>query len=117
MSTALALGCDDGSIRIFSLANDELTPLRPLDRVKARILSLAWGAPRFVPKPSSSDSATSDSDDDDDDERWKDSFLAAGCSDSSVRKWDVSTGRVLERMTTDQVRGERTPVWAVGVLL
>ena len=56
----------------------------------------------------------SDSDDDDDD--WTDSWLVTGCSDSSLRKWDFPTGRVLERMGTDKVRGERTLVWAVGVL-
>lgn len=33
-----------------------------------------------------------------------------------MRKWDAKTGRVLERMTVDKTRGERTLVWAVGVL-
>ncbi|KAF8306044.1 WD40 repeat-like protein [Clavulina sp. PMI_390] len=118
-STILALGCDDGSIRLFSLENDEVTPLRRLDRVKARILSLAWAPPRYVPKASttSGDASDSDNDDDDDESKWKDTFIIAGCSDSSIRKWDINSGRVLERMTTDQVRHEKTLVWAVGVLL
>jgi U3 small nucleolar RNA-associated protein 4 len=39
-----------------------------------------------------------------------------GCSDNSLRKWDVRTGRSLERMAVDKIRGERTLVWAVGIL-
>lgn len=60
------------------------------------------------------DSSDSDSYDDEDD--WKDSWLVTGCSDSSLRKWDIQTGRALERMAVDKIRGERTLVWAVGVL-
>ena len=83
--------------------------------MKSRVLSLAWGPP--VPRQSKTQTASAGSDsDDDDDEEWTDSWLVTGCSDSSLRKWDFSTGRVLERMSTDKVRGERTLVWAVGVL-
>lgn len=57
-----------------------------------------------------------DSDSDEEEEEWKDEWIVAGCSDSSLRKWDVSSGRVLEKMGTDKVRGERTLVWAVAVL-
>jgi U3 small nucleolar RNA-associated protein 4 len=56
-----------------------------------------------------------DSSDEDEDE-WQDSWIVAGCSDSSLRKWDVSSGRILDRMKTDKTRGERTLVWAVGFL-
>jgi len=55
-------------------------------------------------------------DDDDDDDEWSDSWLVTGCSDSSLRKWDVTTGRMIERMGTNKMRGERTLVWTVGVL-
>lgn len=57
-----------------------------------------------------------DSSDDDDEDEWSDSWLVTGGSDSSLRKWDVATGRVLDRMGTDRMRGERTLVWTVGVL-
>jgi len=84
-------------------------------------LSIAWGPP--IPRqPKSPRSAasdeSSDSDDDDDDEEkdWSDSWLVTGGSDSSLRKWDVVTGRVVDRMGTDKMRGERTLVWTVGVL-
>jgi U3 small nucleolar RNA-associated protein 4 len=108
----LAIGCEDGAIRLLSIEHDTLTHVRRLDRVKSRILSIAWGPP--VPKQSSSND-TEDTDEDDDDD-WKDSWIAAGCSDSSVRRWDITSGRVSERMGTDKMRGERTLVWTVGVL-
>lgn len=115
-STILALGCEDGSVRLVSLLYDELNHLRRLDRIKSRILSIAWGPP--VPRERKTQSAgeNSDSDDDDDDDEWTDSWLVTGGSDSSLRKWDFSSGRALERMSTDKIRGERTLVWTVGVL-
>ncbi|KAI0932482.1 hypothetical protein AcW2_001100 [Taiwanofungus camphoratus] len=115
-STLLALGCEDGSVRLLTLEHDTLTHLRRLDRVKSRILSIAWGPP--VPRETAKDNddAENSDDDDDDEDDWKDLWLVAGCSDSSLRKWDITTGRVLDRMGTDRIRGERTLVWAVGVL-
>lgn len=113
-STILALGCEDGSVRLLSLLYDQLTHLRRLDRVKSRILSIAWGPP--VPRTKNAQKADADSDSDDDEDEWSESWLVTGGSDSSIRKLDFATGRVLERMGTDKVRGERTLVWAVGVL-
>ncbi|KAL1952190.1 hypothetical protein VTO73DRAFT_1339 [Trametes versicolor] len=113
-STILALGCEDGSVRLLSLLYDQLTHLRRLDRVKSRILSIAWGPP--VPRTKNAQKADADSDSDDDEDEWSESWLVTGGSDSSIRKMDFATGRVLERMGTDKVRGERTLVWAVGVL-
>ena len=115
-SNMLALGCEDGSVRLISIEYDALTHVRRLDRLKSRILSIAWGPP--VPREStqskSQDQNDSESEDEEDD--WSDSWLVTGCSDSSLRKWDVATGRVTDRMTTDRVRGERTLVWTVAVL-
>ncbi|KAF8078360.1 WD40-repeat-containing domain protein [Lyophyllum atratum] len=115
-STLLALGCEDGTVRLLSLANDTLTHHRRFDRVKCRVLSVAWGPP--IPQyPHKRDSgAADDTDSDDEEDTWNDSWLVTGGSDSSIRKWDVSTGRVIDRMGTDKVRGERTLVWTVGVL-
>ena len=113
-STILAIGCEDGAIRLLSLEADTLTHLRRLDRVKSRILSLAWGPP--IPRQTSQQARADESSDDDDVEDWSDSWIVAGCSDSSLRKWDVPTGRVGEKMSTDKMRGERTLVWTVGVL-
>ncbi|KAF8971560.1 WD40-repeat-containing domain protein [Flammula alnicola] len=118
-SSSLALGCEDGTVRILSVAHDTLTHLRHFDRVKCRMLSIAWGPP--VPRQSraripTQQNAADSSDDDDDEEEWTDSWLVTGGSDSSLRKWDFATGRVIERMGVDKVRGERTLVWTVGVL-
>ncbi|KAK1229372.1 U3 small nucleolar RNA-associated protein [Marasmius sp. AFHP31] len=110
-STMLALGCEDGTVRLLSVADDTLAYHRRFDRVKSRILSIAWGPP--VPKDCPE---TTDSDSDDDLDEWADSWLVTGCSDSSLRRWDISTGRTTDRMGTDKMRGERTLVWAVTVL-
>lgn len=119
-STHLALGCEDGSIRIVSVENDELVHWRRLDRVKTRLLSLAWGPPiirqRQENAKGGSNAENSDDEDKDETETWQDSFILAGCSDSSIRKFDVQSGRSLERMTLDKIRGERTLVWAISVL-
>ena len=116
--THLALGCEDGSIRLVSIEYDTLSHARRFDRIKGRILSIAWGPPVLRETGKSNEkSATEESDDDEDDEdEWSDTWLVAGCSDSSVRKWDVKTGRVQDRMATEKIKGERTLVWAVGVL-
>jgi U3 small nucleolar RNA-associated protein 4 len=117
-STMLALGCEDGSIQIISLENDSLFLLRRLDRSKFRILSLAWGP--SAPRNSKADIAAaasnnSESDDDDDDE-WSDTWLVAGCSDSSLRKYDFVSGHISDRMITDRTHDESTLVWTVGVI-
>ena len=116
-STLLALGCEDGTVRLLSVSDDTLTHHRRFDRVKCRILSIAWGPP--VPRHSKETtvvSKESESDNDDNEEEWSDAWLVTGCSDSSIRKWDVPSGKLLDRMGTDKIRGERTLVWAVGVL-
>jgi U3 small nucleolar RNA-associated protein 4 len=120
-SSLLALGCEDGSVRLLSLIHDTLTHHRRFDRVKCRLLSIAWGPPiprqmnPSNPHKSAASDDTSDSDEDDEDD-WSDSWLVTGGSDSSLRKWNVATGRVVDRMGTDRMRGERTLVWTVGVL-
>jgi U3 small nucleolar RNA-associated protein 4 len=132
MSNRLALGCEDGCIRLVLVEEDEFRIEKRFDRVKTRLLSLAWGPPRLrqkqkqnqsqknPPRPSNSDEDESDeakqTSDEEDEDVWEDSWIVSGCADSSLRKWDVHMGRVLERMTTDRTRGERTLVWAVGVL-
>jgi U3 small nucleolar RNA-associated protein 4 len=86
--------------------------------VKSRILSIAWGSP--IPRKPSQKARSSREDDsssdEEDEEEWKDSWLITGGSDSSLRKWDVAAGNVIERMGVEKVRGERTLVWTVGVL-
>lgn len=106
---------------MLSLAADTLQHHRRFDRIKSRILSIAWGPPS--PRPpkhrmaNKTDNGTdSDEDSDDDEDEWTDTWLVTGGSDSSLRKWDVATGRSTDRMGTDKMKGERTLVWTVGVL-
>jgi len=116
-STKLAIGCEDGCIRIVSLENDQFLVERKLDPINGRILSIAWGPPT-PHQPRKMDPAHAfDSDSDEEDERlWVNTWLVAGYSDSAVRKWDAVSGRILDRMSTDRRRGDRTLVWTVGVL-
>lgn len=111
-SSFLALGCEDGCVRLILLEDGVFQLRRKFDRVKARILSIAWGPPSRIRKQQTQSSDV----DSDEEEHWEDQWLVTGCSDSSLRKWDVKAGRSLDRMTTDRSRGERTLVWAVGVL-
>lgn len=118
-STLLALGCEDGCVRLISLSVDTLQHFRRFDHVKCRILSIAWGppAPR-QPNPNGAANGQEESGDESDDEEhgWTDSWLVTGGSDSSLRKWDIRTGRPTDRMGTDKIKGDRTLVWTVGVL-
>ncbi|GJJ09488.1 hypothetical protein Clacol_003711 [Clathrus columnatus] len=109
-STRLALGCEDGSIRILSLENNQLAHWRRLDRVKTRLLSVAWGPPVIQQpgKPVENGNVSEISEDEGEIQDWEDSFILAGCSDSSIRKFDVPSGRSVERMTVDKIRGEKT---------
>ena len=117
-STRLALGCEDGCVRLIDISDGEMSHSRRFDHIKSRILSIAW-APPMPPSTSQkqrqAENESSDEDEDEDDE-WTDDWLVTGGSDSSLRKWDAKTGRALDRMSTDKVRGERTLVWTVGVL-
>lgn len=106
-------------MRLLTLEGGALTHFRRFDRVKCRLLSIAWGPP-VPPTPAQrkagKEAIGSDESESEDDEEWTDAWLVTGGSDSSLRKWDVETGRAVERMSTDKLRGERTLVWAVGVL-
>ncbi|KAL1924575.1 uncharacterized protein VTP21DRAFT_4229 [Calcarisporiella thermophila] len=88
--TFIAIGCEDGCVRLFNVSDGGLEFTKSFDKQKGRILSIAWSA--------------------------DDKYIITGSSDSSLRKWDVSQGRVVSRMTVDRVRGEDTIVWAVNVL-
>lgn len=115
-STLLALGCEDGCVHLLSLEADSLDHYRRLDRTKCRILSVAWGppvAPTNLKKKLQAGQAEEDNEDEGD---WSDSWLVTGNSDSSIRKWDLATGRAVQKMSTDRTKGERTLVWAVGAL-
>ncbi|RUS34689.1 WD40-repeat-containing domain protein [Jimgerdemannia flammicorona] len=90
VNTVLAIGCEDGCVRLFDIADGELSFIRSFDKQKGRILSVAWSP--------------------------DDKYIVTGSSDSSIRKWDVTQGRSIARMTVEKLRREDTLVWAVSVL-
>ena len=112
-STLLALGCEDSSVRLLALADDALARHCRLDHLQARLLSITWGPPcrsaamATLPWTTTGTRCSGPT---------RGSLRAPGCSLSSVHKFDVASGRVLERMTTHKARGERMLVWAAGML-
>ncbi|RKP09200.1 WD40-repeat-containing domain protein [Thamnocephalis sphaerospora] len=94
--TMLAVGCEDGCVRLFDIADGEFAYLRTFEPTKARILSLAWSK--------------------------SGQYLVTGSADSCVRKWDVAAGELLNvrrmqlRMTVGKESKMQTTVWAVLVL-
>ncbi|KAF8758965.1 WD40 repeat-like protein [Rhizoctonia solani] len=98
----LAIGCQDGAVRLLDISHSE-APVH----VKREVAS----------EESTQRDLASDSDDElDSSNVLPATTLVTGCSDSSLRTWDVRTGRVLNRMTVERARGERTLVWSVAVL-
>ncbi|KAJ1547778.1 U3 small nucleolar RNA-associated protein 4 [Nowakowskiella sp. JEL0078] len=75
--TRLAVGCEDFCIRIFNIADGELTYMRSFLKQDGRILSISWNS--------------------------TDKFIIAGCSDSCVRQYDVETGSCVLRSTLDTI--------------
>jgi U3 small nucleolar RNA-associated protein 4 len=140
----LALGCEDGVVRIVDVCEGRFELLAPsraarrqgdgslrgivarCDRAKTRVVSLAWGPPRRVVtqvKPTkkakgddSSDEESSSDDEEEDAEQWEESFLVGGTSSSLALQWDLQTGRVAARLNVERSRAEHTVVWATLAL-
>lgn len=87
----IAIGCEDGAIRLFNIADDSLEYKQIFDRQRQRILSLSW-APE------------------------DDSTIVSGSADSSLRKWNAETGKTIHKMDVDRLPGKQTFVWSVVAL-
>lgn len=129
----LAIGCDDGHVRIIDIEEGRFELLSPtrsarrggdgvirgivpvLDRAKTRIVSLAWGPPsrKIEQKAVTSDS---DESDDDDDDEWEDTFIVGGTTHSAALCWSLATGRVENKLLVDRGRKEQTIIWSVATL-
>lgn len=142
----LAIACQDGHVRIVDIEDGKFEHfivsrriasqgghggigVHMLDRVKYRIVNLAWGPPQrkdsgASAKAKTTDSASSeedsdsdsDSDDEDDDELWQDSFLVGGTASSCGLVWDLTTGRMVDKILVERSRYEQTIVWSVLAL-
>ncbi|KAJ6652485.1 hypothetical protein lerEdw1_011455 [Lerista edwardsae] len=93
VGTRLAVGCDDGSVKLFQILTDRIQFEKNLDRQKERVLSLAWHS-----------SGTK---------------IAAGSMDL-IRVFDVRSGHAVQRILVDRrtrgPRSRRCAVWSVGFL-
>ncbi|PLW15946.1 hypothetical protein PCANC_16478 [Puccinia coronata f. sp. avenae] len=116
-STRLAIGCDDGTIRIANIADEQLELIRKFDPCKTRLLSLAWGiSSSSSSSPEQPQSSTTTNNHYPIEPPDSNLFLVAGCADSSLRKWALSSGRCVNRMTVEKLQGEQTLVWTVAVV-
>ncbi|KAJ3003082.1 U3 small nucleolar RNA-associated protein 4 [Thoreauomyces humboldtii] len=88
--TRLAIGSEDGHVRVLDVTDGRLEMLRLLERTPTRVMSIAWHPLGKI--------------------------LVTGGTNSSIRKMDVATGRTLQRMTTRTTGGEETIVWDVKIL-
>ncbi|KAJ1735282.1 U3 small nucleolar RNA-associated protein [Coemansia biformis] len=88
--TTLAVGTEDGHIRLFDITDDKLVYQRCFDKIKTRILSVAWA--------------------------HDDKTIVAGSADSCVRIWEAETGRMAARVTLPREGRDTTLVWAVTAL-
>ncbi|KAK4047371.1 U3 small nucleolar RNA-associated protein [Microbotryomycetes sp. JL201] len=125
---SLAIGCEDSTIRILNIMDGELELVARIEvggPGKTRALSLAWG-PLLPPSSHSLKGKAKEDSSSSLPDRFatpRDTFIVAGCSNSSLRKFDApSSGSVAgvwrgsHRLTVDQLKGEQTVVWATTVL-
>ncbi|XP_019733798.1 U3 small nucleolar RNA-associated protein 4 homolog [Hippocampus comes] len=93
MGTLLAVGCEDGTVKIFEILEDRIQFQRSFDRQKCRIISLSW-------HPSGK-------------------LLAAGVMDM-IRIFDVETGHSIHRMHVERLVGasksREVVVWSIVFL-
>ncbi|RIA96535.1 WD40-repeat-containing domain protein [Glomus cerebriforme] len=90
-NTLLAIGCDDGGIRIFEITDSGLALIKKYDRKIAKVMSIAWDT--------------------------EDKYIVFGTSVSSIIKWNVEQERVMLRMTTEKKSQQKeTFIWAIQVL-
>ncbi|KAJ3115246.1 U3 small nucleolar RNA-associated protein [Phlyctochytrium bullatum] len=90
--TEIALGCEDGTVRVFNVAGPPGTIeyISTFDKQDARILSVAYHPTQPI--------------------------LAAGSTDSCIRTFSTASRRCLSRMTLDTAGHEETMVWTLTYL-
>ncbi|KAE8217792.1 hypothetical protein CF326_g9339, partial [Tilletia indica] len=130
LGTKLAIGCEDGRVRLIDIAQgrfqhlDQSSPLSYRRCLADRDNQVSIK----TQKGTESDSSEDDSDDEEDDENysgklagWTESFLLGGTSVSHAVLWEVSTGQILARLQTPTARTRfhidgPTVVWSCAVL-
>ncbi|GAA6032090.1 hypothetical protein JCM8097_007066 [Rhodosporidiobolus ruineniae] len=125
-SSTLAIACEDSTIRILNIMDGELDLVSKIEvggPGKVRALSLAWGPPVTPPSKGKEREDSPSSSLPSHFSTPSESYLVAGCSNSTIRRFDVPTSGSAQgiwrggpRMTLDRLKGEHTVVWAVAVL-
>jgi len=87
---SLAVGCEDGTIRMFSLDGNSITYIRTIQTLQQRVLSLVWDE--------------------------KNQIIFSGGADSTIKLFESKTGRCTARITLEQYSGSPTLVWALALL-
>lgn len=91
--TLLAVGCEDGTVKIFDILEDRIQFQRNLDRQKGRVISLSW-------HPSGT-------------------LIAAGMMDM-IRIFDAETGQATHRLLVERGVGasksKEVVVWSIAFL-
>ena len=65
-NTLLAIGCDDGDVRIFEILDDGLSLIKSYNRKESKVTSIAWDN--------------------------EDKHIVFGTSDGAIIKWNVEQG-------------------------
>lgn len=126
-SSSLAIACEDSTIRILNILDGELELVSKIEvggPGKVRALSLAWGPPvEPISKGKERESSPTGSSLPSHFATPSESYIVAGCSNSTIRRFDVPTSgsivgvwRGTLRMTLDRLKGEHTVVWTVAIL-
>ncbi|GAA6025057.1 hypothetical protein JCM8202_002074 [Rhodotorula sphaerocarpa] len=128
-SSCLAIACEDSTLRILNILDGELELVSKIEvggPGKVRALSLAWGPPVAPTGPKGKERDDSPEAESKLPKHYAtpaESYLVAGCSNSTIRRFDVpASGDVVgiwrggPRMTLDRLKGEHTVVWTIAVL-
>jgi len=89
-TTDLAVACDDGCVRLFSVADGGIEYDRALSTSDGRVLSLAWHP--------------------------TDNVLFSGTANGTILGWDVDTRRAEVRIEVEALGKTPTVVWSLVVL-
>jgi len=90
VNDCVAVGCEDGSVRLFEVLTDSLMYMRSLDKQEGRILSLDWS--------------------------YDGKIIVTGGADGTMRLYNVSTGHVTSRIKLEGTHRKKTLVWSVHFL-
>ena len=87
IGTHIAAGCEDGSVRLFDIQNNDLSFSQTLSKQEFRVLTLSWS--------------------------HCDNMIVTGSTDSTIRVYDVKSRRIISRISTDKLQERSTLTWSI----